>query len=154
MLQGIAFLVLGLGPPVLKCGQKSTSVPGDPLFCTAFLINPVLFGWENCFWKLVGCLLLPFYGNARYYLRLFCKALPPLFPTQIARIARLSQIGCNIRTLAAIFAQHVQFNFCSKIKKIYSFKGRLACILAQGWFSWKLGPKVFCGCSNNKGQTD
>ena len=66
--------------------------------------------------------MLPFSVNARYYLPLFCKALPPLFPTQIARIARLSQIGCNIRTLAAIFAQRpAHFNFCSKIRKIQRY---------------------------------
>ena len=44
----------------------------------------------------------------------------PLFPTQIARMARLSQIGCNKRTLDAIFGQTAHFNSCSKISKIYS----------------------------------
>ena len=58
-----------------------------------------------------------------------CPLLPPsllqsnapLFPTQIARIARLSQIGCNIRTLAAIFGHPAHFNFCSKIRKIQRY---------------------------------
>ena len=86
-----------------------------------------------CFVFLYFCIFVFLYFcNPCYYLGLCCNRWPPLCPTQIARIAQLSKIGCNIRT---IFVPTPVRN-AAKQEEISSFwekKGKES-ILVQGSF--------------------
>ena len=82
-----------------------------------------------------------YFCNPCYYLGLCCKRWPPLCPTQIARIAQLSKIGCNIRT---IFVPTPVRN-AAKQEEISSFweKKERKAFWCMGRFVKQIGVEVF-----------